>query len=44
MPNVKAIYYVVLSSVERVEFPNHTKNLKEVQDFTCKTECQFCHG
>ena len=37
-------YYVVFSSVEKHESSNHTKNLEDVQDFTCKVECQFCHG
>ena len=33
----------MLSSVERHEFPNHMKQLEDVQDFTCKLECWFCH-
>jgi hypothetical protein len=44
VPNVKACYYVVLSSVERDEPPNHMKQLEDVQDFTSRVECRFCHG
>ena len=40
----KSCYYVVLSSVEKDESPNHTKQPQDVQDFTCKLVCQFCHG
>jgi hypothetical protein len=37
-------YYVVFSSVKKHESSNHTKHLEDVQDFTYKVECQFCHG
>jgi len=34
---------IVLSSVERDESPNHTKQLEDVQHIICIMECQFCH-
>ena len=30
--------------MERDESTNHMKQLKDVQDFTCRLECWFCHG
>ena len=30
--------------MERDESTNRMKQLKDVQDFTCKLECWFCHG
>ena len=32
----------MLSSVQRDESPNYTKQLEDVQDFTCRLECRFC--
>ena len=40
----KACCYMMLSSVERDEPPNHTKQLEDVQDFTCKLEYWLCHS
>ena len=31
----------MLSSVERDDFPNHTKQLEDVQDFTCRWSVDF---
>ena len=44
---------MVLSSVERDEYPNYTRQLEDVQDMKTKnkiktkigrSECQFCYG
>ena len=37
-------YYLVSSSVEKDGSLNYTKHVEDVQDFTSKVECPFCHG